>query len=230
MIKRLIPKISNEFDYFQKGTIISYLNLFNYSLLRKEEGIVKEVNLFTLDGIALVCIMSLFGYSFKRKSPDFGSYFQDLFKKCENQQKSIYFVGGTQEEITCFVNIIRKEFPKLIISGYHNGYFSLGENQSICDEIRNENPFITIIGLGTPKQERFAIFLKKQGFTGPIYTCGAFISQTALAGRNYYPKYINKYNLRWLFRIFKEKKHLKRYFVQYPKALIFLIIDFYTPR
>lgn len=230
MIKYLIHKIPQKLTYFEEKTITGYLNLYNYSLLRMEEDILKNIDRYTLDGIALVSVLSILGHPFKRNSPDFGSYFQELFKECEIQQKSIFFVGGSIEEIKLFLETIREEFPKLIISGYHHGYFNYRENQSICDEIRKENPSIAIIGLGTPKQESFAILLKDLGYSGSIYTCGAFISQTALAGRNFYPKYINKFNLRWLYRIFKEKKHLKRYFVLYPKALIILLIDYFSGR
>jgi N-acetylglucosaminyldiphosphoundecaprenol N-acetyl-beta-D-mannosaminyltransferase len=78
--------------------------------------------------------------------------------------------------------------------------------------------------MGTPLQEEFLleVHLKSETIIG--FTCGGFIHQTA-KGINYYPKWINKFNLRWLFRIFDEPKLFERYFVKYPKSLILLFYD-----
>ncbi|WP_417372178.1 WecB/TagA/CpsF family glycosyltransferase [Gelidibacter japonicus] len=226
MIKSLLPKITSQLDYFQPNTITAYVNLYNYLIFRQNPEIIKDIDRFTLDGILMVRILNLIGGSAKRASPDFSSYFSEMFLFCEKFQKKLVFVGGSNSELVNFISQIEKSFPTLKIQGALDGYFSDEESNIIAKDILDMRPDIVILGLGTPKQEIFAILLKSMGFNGNIYTCGAFISQTALKGVNYYPEIINTLHLRWLYRIFKEKKLLKRYFLLYPLSIWYLLIDY----
>ena len=50
------------------------------------------------------------------------------------------------------------------------------------------------------------------------FTCGGFLHQTAQR-MNYYPDWINKYNLRAFYRLYKEKGLFKRLYnvlIQFP--------------
>lgn len=226
MIKSLLPKITSQFDYFKPNTITSYINLYNYLIIRKNPKIIAGIDRFTLDGILLVRLLNLIGIRTKRASPDFSSYFSEMFCLCEKLRKKLVFVGGSKNELFDFKTQIEKSFPTLIILGTIDGYFSDNENNIIAKDILKLNPDIIILGLGTPKQENFAILLKSLGYIGSTYTCGAFIGQTALKGIKYYPEIINNLHLRWLYRIFKDKKLLKRYFLLYPISIWYLLIDY----
>jgi len=227
MINQIFPKITSKFDYFEKQTIVSYVNAYNYLQLRKDSKIVQSIDRFTLDGIyLLVLIKILFFKNFKRLSPDFSSYFNDLFLLADKNKKSVFFLGATTQEVKDFVTIINKKFPNLIVSGFHNGFFDTNEMGQLSQKISDTNPDVVFIGLGSLKQEVFSVYLKDNGFKGTIYTCGAFLSQTANHGVNYYPKFINTFHLRWAYRLIQEKGLFKRYFFEYPNATIIIILDF----
>lgn len=105
------------------------------------------------------------------------------------------------------------------IAGYRNGYFLLPEDRT--QEIKKivaENPDFVIVGMGSPLQEQFALDLKEAGFQGIVFTCGGFLHQTA-NGINYYPDWINRYNLRAFYRLYKEKGLFKRLYnvlIEFP--------------
>ena len=120
-----------------------------------------------------------------------------------------------------------KAYPRLKIEKTINGYFREDNHIDIAQEVLGIKPDLIIVGLGTPKQERFAILLKSMGFQGSIYTCGAFITQTAIMGVKYYPTIINNLHLRWFYRIIKEKKLLKRYILLYPLSIWYLLNDYF---
>ncbi|NCP83739.1 MAG: hypothetical protein CO068_04640 [Flavobacteriaceae bacterium CG_4_9_14_0_8_um_filter_34_30] len=226
MIRKIVPKLVNEINYKEKGVIVSYLNAYNYLKLRKHNSIVSQINIFTLDGILLVFLFKiLFNKKIARLSPDYSSYFKELFLQCELSSTRLFFVGGNKEEISKFIKSIKRKHPKLKISGFTDGYYE-NENELIF-KINKLSPEIVFIGLGSPKQEIFATQLKNNNFTGNIYTCGAFISQTASRGMEYYPTLINKFNLRWVFRLTKEKGLIKRYFIEYPYAVFIILKDYY---
>ena len=88
----------------------------------------------------------------------------------------------------------------------------------------NINKFnFIVVGIGSPLQEKYALeivsFLKKNSYRGVILTCGGFITQTAISkrkNREFYPFWIDKLNLRWFYRCFKQPYVLKRIILNYP--------------
>jgi N-acetylglucosaminyldiphosphoundecaprenol N-acetyl-beta-D-mannosaminyltransferase len=72
-------------------------------------------------------------------------------------------------------------------------------------------PDIVIVGMGAIAQERFLLGLKQAGFSGKGFTCGGFIHQTASNKIDYYPRWVDKLNLRFLYRMLKESYTRQRY-------------------
>lgn len=227
MLITILPKIISRVEFFEKETIVSYVNAYNYLQLRKSPKKIELIDKFTLDGIFLVILIRvLYFKNFKRQSPDFSSYFNELFLQAEISMKSVFFIGATDIEIKKFVLIIKEKFPNLVVTGFKNGFFNESEVDDLTNKILDLSPDVIFIGLGTPKQEFLSIHLKNKGYKGTIYNCGAFLSQTANHGIQYYPNIINILNLRWAYRLINEKGLLKRYFIEYPFATIIIIFDF----
>ncbi|NJO34267.1 MAG: hypothetical protein HC869_15170 [Rhodospirillales bacterium] len=64
-------------------------------------------------------------------------------------------------------------------------------------------------------QESFLLRLRQQGFNGVGFTCGGFLDQYSI-GKQYYPTWIDRLELRWLYRLIMEPGRLwRRYFVEY---------------
>jgi N-acetylglucosaminyldiphosphoundecaprenol N-acetyl-beta-D-mannosaminyltransferase len=103
------------------------------------------------------------------------------------------------------------------------------EQEEVQHEIVKLDPDFLVIGMGTPLQESFLSNIKSLGWGGVGFTCGGFIHQTA-SGLNYYPKWINKLNLRWLYRIWDEPRLLTRYLIQYPRFVVLFIYDLISAR
>jgi len=223
MINIVFSKITDDVSYKENGKT-SYLNVYNYKLLRKSPDIYRSIDRFTLDGILLILFIRLFyGKKINRKAPDFSSYFKEFYKFLSEHQKRVYFVGAKEDEIIKFLKIVRKNYPELNVVGYQNGY-DINEAELISELISKEIE-VLIIGLGTPKQELFITKLHNEGYEGVSYACGAFISQTANRGHDYFPSAINALHLRWAYRIYKEPKLFSRYFLEYPKGLLYLTYD-----
>ncbi len=135
-----------------------------------------------------------------------------LFQYSISEKKTIYLIGATTVQIERTVEILQNRFPELQIAGYRNGFFSSeNEIQKTCKEIIRLKPDYVIAGMGTPLQEMFLLQLKGCCYKGIGFTCGSFISQLSMRGVAYYPKWTNKYNLRFLYRFYKEKHTRKRY-------------------
>ena len=92
------------------------------------------------------------------------------------------------------------------------GYFvSEQEMDAEAKHITQVNPDFLIVGMGALMQERFLLKVRNAGFQGIGFTCGGFIHQTANNEIEYYPLWIDRMNLRFVYRMYKEKHTRKRY-------------------
>jgi N-acetylglucosaminyldiphosphoundecaprenol N-acetyl-beta-D-mannosaminyltransferase len=74
---------------------------------------------------------------------------------------------------------------------------------------------LIICGMGAPRQEEFLLSLKRAGWRGMGFTYGGFLDQIA-SGMQYYPAWINRLNLRFLYHLYREPARLwRRYLVEY---------------
>jgi N-acetylglucosaminyldiphosphoundecaprenol N-acetyl-beta-D-mannosaminyltransferase len=204
--------------------IVTCLNHYTYYLASQCEVQYDRFDYIAMDGILVQKLYNLLNGNKRtpRISVDMTSLVPKIFDYAIENNKSVYFLGARQYEAEQFIDIIKLYFPKLLISGYRNGYFdSVQERLEFFNEIVQLNPDIIFIGTGTPLQDRMSLELQSLGYTGSIYTCGGFIHQTQ-TNINYYPSFINKLNLRFLYRIFNEKNIYKRIFPSLLALLVFL--------
>lgn len=205
--------------------LITFLNPYSYLLARKEKELFKNFNIY-IDGLLLVKVLHLFGYKdIKRKSFDMTSLAPIVFKEAIAKNQSIYFIGTKPKIIDKAIENILKAFSTLNIIGFRDGYIKECERETLYESIKNLNPDIVICGMGTPLQEQFLVDLQNSGWNGIGYTCGGFLHQTA-GDIEYYPKWVDKYNIRWMYRIYDEPKLFKRYFWEYPKFFGYFIYDY----
>lgn len=224
MIKIIIEKCSK---VNLKARNVTFLNPYSYLLARKNRDVFSQFDQIHIDGIALVKILKLFGLAdVERKSFDMTSLAPIVFKDAIKTSRSIYFIGTEPGVIDLAVENIRSLYSELKIEGYRDGYFDgNSDRERTLKNIFELKPDIIICGMGTPLQEKFLLDLKKLGWEGIGYTCGGFLHQIAKK-IDYYPKWIDKYHLRWVFRIYDEPKLFKRYFLEYPKFLIVFLYDY----
>lgn len=205
--------------------LLSFLNPYSYLLLRKNKAIMNNIDGFFIDGSFLVLFYRLFmGVKVKRTSFDMTSLAPIVFNDAIESNKKVFLVGSKQEEIDNAVATIKTNFSGLNIYRYRNGYFNQQERERELELLVQEQPDIVVVGMGTPLQEQFLIDLRDKGWQGIGFTCGGFLHQTA-SGIQYYPKWMDKMNLRWLYRIYDEPKLIKRYTIDYSKFVFLFLCD-----
>ena len=198
----------------QKGCVYTFLNPVSYlDALKNIELFDQFDGLFADGGILVKSILLWYGKAVKRCSFDMTSLAKDLFEYASVQKKTIYIVASKPEEVAESVRIIKEQYPDLQIIGYRSGYFnSEQEKDTTASDICALNPDFLIVGMGALNQEKFLLKVKNSGYKGIGFTCGGFIHQTAKRKIKYYPTWINKLGLRFLYRMWKEPHTRKRYF------------------
>ena len=74
-----------------------------------------------------------------------------LLEFANKYSKSIYLLGASKDVIELTVKNINKEYPKVNILGYSDGY--VDDKDGIFKIIKNISPDIILVALGVPKQE-----------------------------------------------------------------------------
>lgn len=199
----------------KKGMVYSFLNPVSYLDALKHKELFGQMDGLFADGSLLVAAIKLcYGTKVTRRSLDMTSIGKDVLEASAERGKSIYIVASRQKEVEQAVSVFKEKFPGVNIIGYRNGYFA---NEREQDEearhITELNPDYLIVGMGIVKQELFLLKVKSAGYKGIGFSCGGFISQTAKNDDtiDYYPKWIDRCNLRFAYRMYKEPHTRKRY-------------------
>jgi len=196
-----------------KGKVYTYLNPVSYlTALDNNELFGQMDGIFADGGLLVKAIKMLYGKQVTRRSFDMTSMAPELFEYAVKYGKTIYIVASKQEQVEKAMEIFRERYPKVQFAGYRNGYFSSEEEMDkearhICEV----NPDFLIVGMGALMQEKFLLKVKKVGYQGIGFTCGGFIHQTSKNEIDYYPAWVDKTSLRFVYRMWKEPHTRKRY-------------------
>lgn len=197
----------------KKGKVYTYLNPVSYlTALDNKELFGQMEGIFADGGLLVKAIKMLYGKQVTRRSFDMTSMAPVLFEYAAEHDKTIYIVASKQEQVEKAVEIFRERYPKVKFAGYRNGYFSSEEEiDKEAKHICEVNPDFLIVGMGALIQENFLLKAKNAGYQGIGFTCGGFIHQTSKNEIDYYPAWVDKTNLRFVYRMWKEPHTRKRY-------------------
>lgn len=151
-------------------------------------------------------------------------FFHDCAKVAQDSGLSFYILGASQAQHDRALTEIRRLYPRLIIAGHRNGYFSADDVPAICADIVASGADVLWVGLGKPKEQLFCIDnLECLRGVGWIKSCGGLFD--FLSGKHSRaPEWMQKYGLEWAYRLALEPRRLFwRYFVTNVHSLYLLL-------
>jgi N-acetylglucosaminyldiphosphoundecaprenol N-acetyl-beta-D-mannosaminyltransferase len=135
-----------------------------------------------------------------------------------------FLLGGLPGVADAAALKLQRQHEGLLIAGARNGYFSLEDEQGICDEVLRSGTDVLWVGLGSPRQEAFAVRNREKlrGLTW-IRTCGGLFDHVIGRFRRA-PGWVQAAGFEWLFRLAQEPARLgPRYLVTNPIAAYHLL-------
>ena len=169
------------------------------------------------DGIGIVRSSKMLGYDITERITGIDIAYE-LLKLGNKYHKKIYLFGSMQKVIDMMLEVLKKDYPNLIIVGSSNGY--VDDKDKVFDEISKLKPDIVLVALGIPLQEKL-IYKHLNKFDKGIFV-GVGGSFDVISGyKKRAPKIFIKLNLEWLYRIIKEPKRIKRFFESNVKFMIY---------
>lgn len=137
-----------------------------------------------------------------------------LFELANRKGYRVYLLGATQPVIEATVRTLNDLYPRLMIVGYRNGYFSspLDEEKAVRD-IAALHPDILMIGMGTPMKEKWVRRHFNQLHATIVHGVGG--SFDILGGiTKRAPGWMQRNGLEWFYRLCQEPGRMwKRYLV-----------------
>lgn len=196
-----------------KGKVYTYLNPVSYLTALENKKLFSQMDgIFADGGLLVKAIKLMYGKQVTRRSFDMTSMAPELFAYAAEHGKTIYIVASKQEQVEKAVEIFRERYPNVKFAGHRNGYFANeNEMEQEAKHIAGLNPDFLIVGMGALMQEKFLLKVKHAGYQGIGFTCGGFIHQTSKNEIDYYPAWVDKTNLRFAYRMWKEPHTRKRY-------------------
>jgi len=191
-----------------------YLNLCCEDASFKHD--VQEFDLIHPDGIG-VQMAAFFLANFRRRPPRIvGSelYFKILVR-LSREKRAVYLLGDTEDVLNKVVQNIGQDYIGVRIRGRQNG-FDRWDSASIIKEINESSPYMILVGLGAPRQERWIIGHRHELLAPKIIAVGGGFRVIG-GDRKRGPAWIQKMGLEWLVRLLEEPgKYWRRYLVGIP--------------
>ena len=126
-----------------------------------------------------------------------------------SREKSFYLVGGKPEVIEETIQKLRKDFPRINIVGYRDGYLKGNDDEFLIEDIAAKKPDVVFVAMGSPKQE---LLMERMQRVHPnaIYQGlgGSFDVYTGRVERA--PEWWIRHNLEFAYRLIKQPSRIKR--------------------
>lgn len=126
-----------------------------------------------------------------------------------SREKSFYLVGGKPEVIEETIQKLRKDFPRINIVGYRDGYLKGNDDEVLIEDIAAKKPDVVFVAMGSPKQELLMERMQRQ-HPEAIYQGlgGSFDVYTGRVERA--PEWWIRHNLEFAYRLIKQPSRIKR--------------------
>ncbi len=186
--------------------------------------LMLQADLVDADGMPLVMATQLLCREPLRERVATTDFVHDAADVAVRDGLRFYFLGSKPGIAQAAADALHARHPGLAIAGLRDGYFPLEAEEGICAEVCASGADVLWVGLGSPRQEAFAVRNRERlGGLGWIRTCGGLFDHCSGQVRRA-PRWMQQASLEWLHRAVLEPRRLGwRYIATNPAALFHLV-------
>jgi N-acetylglucosaminyldiphosphoundecaprenol N-acetyl-beta-D-mannosaminyltransferase len=231
LTRRDFRELSIHYIRTKKRGWFSYINIHTINVAQKLDWL-KEFNnqalLSYCDGEGVRFGARLLGKYIPERIT-LSDFIYDIAEIAVEYDLKLFFLGGASSVAERAAKKLKELHPSLQISGYHHGFFSELENNSVVRTINACQPDILLLGMGVPLQEAWT----KENFpklnVNLIWMGGGFLD-TVSGDKINCPRWLGDIGFEWAFRLIQEPRRLwKRYLIGNPLFLLRILKSrFYT--
>lgn len=187
--------------------------------------IVNNADFVTADGMPLSHGLNLL-YGIKQERVAGMDLLPSLLKQAETFAISVFFYGGTELLLGRTKKYLNKYYPLLKIAGLYSPPFrklTEMEDDEVVDRINSSGAKFVFVVLGCPKQEKWMGTMKGRINAHMVGIGGAL--PVMIGAQKRAPKWMQKSELEWLFRLMQEPTRLFRRYAITNTVFVWLLIS-----
>ena len=201
------------------------VNAAKVSLARRDSElmrILKCADLVTADGMSVVWASRMLGSRLKGRVTGI-DLMCTIVKQAERLGQSVYFLGAHEESVRGTVEYFAASCPRLLVAGYHDGYFASDDSATVANAIRESGADILFVAMCSPAQEIWIdANLKASGAHFALGVGGSFDHISGLVKRA--PLWMQRAGLEWVFRLASEPRRLWRRYLVGNSVFLWLVL------
>jgi len=195
--------------------LVAYLNAHNVNVVFEDPeyaAILRKAALVYADGMSVVWGWRLLGQTLPCRV-NAADFILDFCRRAADEGVSLYLLGSAPSVAERAAERWKASAPGLRIAGTRSGYFGPEDEEAVAEEIRRAAPAILLVGMGVPRQEKWAARWKER-LNVPLIWCVGALFEYWGAGRWRAPVWMRRCGLEWAWRLALEPRRLwRRYLI-----------------
>lgn len=194
--------------------VAGYLNAHTVNLALRKEGTLgpalRDFDLVYADGMSVVRAGRRRGLPLPERVSG-ADFFEPFCRAAAERGRTLALVGGDGDLAARCAEEMRRRVDGLDIVHTSRGYLppESAERRRVLAELQRARPAITLLGMGSPLQEVFALECRAAGL--PTTWCvGALFEYYTPGMRRRAPRWMCRAGLEWAFRLSQEPGRLWR--------------------
>ena len=191
------------------------INASKVNLMEKDvklRDIVNSCPLINADGASIVWAAKKLGVPVTERVTGI-DLFQNLIRLANEKGYKVYLFGAKEEVVLKVKEIFEKQYPKLQIVGYRNGYFTEADEPEIVADMAASGADMMFVAFSSPKKEYWVNkYLNQMNIPFVMGVGGSFDVVAGVTDRA--PVWMQNHGLEWFYRFIQEPRRMwKRYIV-----------------
>ncbi len=182
--------------------------------------LLNRADMVVADGVGVVWASKYFGKQFEERVSGY-DLVQSVFEKMKDTEYTAYFFGGAEGVAKKAKDEMEKKYPGLKIVGENNGYFDEEKEKLILKDIMEKKPDFLLVGLGSPKQEKW-IYTHRKMLKGSVCIGIGGCFDVMAGNLKRAPKIFIKLKIEWLYRLISQPTRFKR-MLKLPEFVIYVL-------
>lgn len=170
--------------------------------------IIEQADLVTPDGAGLLWAGRQCGQPFPERVSGVDLVWH-LARLSHERGYRLFFLGASPCVAERAKQNLLRQFPQAQIVGVHHGYFTEEESPAVVAQIRSARPDALLIGMGMPRQEKWA-YRYRSALNVPVMigVGGSFDVYAGVVRRA--PRWLQQSGLEWLWRLLQDPRKIKK--------------------
>jgi N-acetylglucosaminyldiphosphoundecaprenol N-acetyl-beta-D-mannosaminyltransferase len=172
---------------------------------------VASADIINIDGMGVVWGARLLGVAVPERVAGI-DLMQRLFGLCAQHGFRPFLLGADPHVLSNTLARLSREYPRLEIAGYADGYFAPEDERRIVDQINDARTDCLFVAMPTPRKERFLARYREElqasfvmGVGGSFDVYGGKVRRA--------PTVVQEMGFEWLYRVAQEPRRLwRRYY------------------